>query len=115
MGFRNAVAGDRQRRAVGRGDLGPFLVVGAAGIVVADNLAVVRCAVRITDRGGMARAARGGADAGGFYCIVRLVPQRKPALSRQARREFRLTPERAHLRTRWTKSSSSSESTIARP
>ena len=38
MGLRDAVAGDRQWRDVGGGDLGPFLVMGAAGIVVADNL-----------------------------------------------------------------------------
>src|SRR5581483_10874042 len=39
MGLRDAVAGDRQRRDVGGCDVGTFLVVGAAGNVVAHNLA----------------------------------------------------------------------------
>ena len=39
----------------------------------------------------MARAAGGSADARGVYCVAGIVPQREPAFSGQARREFRLT------------------------
>ena len=68
LGLPDADAGDYHRRHLGGRDVGPFLVVGAAGILVAGHLADVRRAARIAADGGMARAAGRGADDCGVRC-----------------------------------------------
>src|SRR5271155_5655656 len=58
MGFHNVEPRDCQRRTLGRRYVGPFLVVGAQGILVAGDLDTVRGPARIAPDRGMARTAR---------------------------------------------------------
>ena len=64
-GFIMLELGDRERRDLGRRDVGPFLVMGAQGILVAGDLGALRGSARIPPDDRMARAARRGAHFSG--------------------------------------------------
>src|SRR5260370_2850818 len=89
MGLPDVESGNRLGRHLGRRDLGPFLVMGTAGIVVARDMAVVCGLARVALDGGMAREARRGADNRRVPRAGRIVFRRKPPPPGQTRRQLR--------------------------
>src|SRR5260370_24608649 len=90
MGLPDVESGNRLGRHLGRRDLGPFLVMGTAGIVVARDMAVVCGLARVALDGGMAREARRGADNRRVHPAGRIVFRRKPHQPRPTRTQLLL-------------------------
>src|SRR5712692_833138 len=90
MGLPDVESGNRLGRHLGRRDLGPFLVMGTAGIVVARDMALVCGLARVALDGRMARQTRRGTDHRRVHCAGRISFWCEPYQSGQARMEFRL-------------------------